>query len=228
MIRTVFFDLDDTLLDFHAAERAALTATLRELGIDPAPAVLSRYSEINRSFWQLLERGGITRAELKVQRYAQLFEELGQSASPQEAAHRYEGHLSEGHWFIPGAQELLLRLYGRMDLYLVTNGSLAVQRGRLKSAGIGKYFRGIFISEELGCNKPSREYFERCFAQIPDFSPEDSILVGDSLTSDIQGGKNAGLRTVWFNPAGLPNPSGPQPDYEVHTLKEAGDLLLGL
>ena len=104
-----------------------------------------------------------------------------------EAAHTYETLLAQGHYFIDGAEELLETLYGQYRMYLVTNGTLSVQKGRLKSSGISRYFESIFISEELGYNKPGREYFNCCFSRIPDFHKETSVIVGDSLTSDIQG-----------------------------------------
>ena len=119
-------------------------------------------------------------------------------------------------------------LYQKYNLYLVTNGTAAVQRSRLKSAGLKKYVQGIFISEEMGSNKPAKEYFDRCFGQIPGFRKEETVIIGDSLTSDIQGGKNAGIRTIWFNPGRLPNDSGPAADYEIASLREIGPLLRGI
>ena len=154
-------------------------------------------------------------------------------ASPEQAAAAYESLLGIGHYFMEGAQELLLELRGRYRLYLVTNGTAAVQHGRLKSADLPKYFEDIFISEEIGFNKPDVRYFERCFERIPDFKKKNAVIVGDSLSSDIQGGVNAGLRTVWFHPAGaagVPQETAgggdvPLPDWEIRKLSELPGLL---
>lgn len=201
-IDTILFDLDDTILDFKKAERAALKKTLLELGIEPEERILQRYSEINQAQWKLLELGKLVRSEVKLRRYRLLFEEFGIKESAERAAKIYETQLGIGHYFVDGAEEMLLELSGKCRLYLVTNGTACVQKGRIASAGIGHYFQDIFISEEIGFNKPDREFFERCFAKIPDFRKENTIIVGDSLSSDILGGINAGIQTVWFNPAG--------------------------
>lgn len=227
-IKTILFDLDNTLLDFNKAESIALAKTLTELGIEPTDAIIRRYSEINLAQWKLLEQGKITRAEVKRRRYQLLFEELGVAYEPDRANAIYEEQLAIGHFFIEGAPELLKNLYQQYDLYLVTNGTARVQHGRLQSAGIEKYLKGIFISEEIGCDKPSRTYFDKCFAQIPAFCREETILVGDSLSSDIQGGKNAGIRTVWFHSPEIQNHTQIIPDYEIHKLSELQTLLLSL
>ena len=116
-------------------------------------------------------------------------------------------------------------LYGRYRLYLVTNGTTCVQKGRIASAGIAKYFEEIFISEEIGYDKPSARFFEYCFSRIPDFSRDRAVIVGDSLTSDIQGGINAGIRTIWFNPKGQADDADIRPDLVVGSLSEIPALL---
>lgn len=227
-IKTILFDLDNTLFDFNRAERGALIKTLERLGIEPTDAIVKRYSEINLSQWKLLEQGRLTRDGVKQRRYRLLFEELGVDCDPQKANAVYEEQLAIGHYFVEGAPGLLEALYGHYDLYLVTNGTAKVQYGRLQSSGIEKYFKNIFISEEIGYDKPSREYFEKCFSQIPDFCKEETIIVGDSLSSDIQGGKNAGIITVWFNPSAALNDTPILPDHEIHKLSEMEKLLSSL
>ena len=182
MVETLFFDLDNTLLDFNRAERAAIAKTLKSFHIAPEPSVLKRYSELNLAQWKLLEQGKITRDQVKLRRFRLLFAELNVDVPAKEAAHTYETLLAQGHYFIDGAEELLETLYGQYRMYLVTNGTLSVQKGRLKSSGISRYFEDIFISEELGYNKPGREYFDCCFSRIPDFHKETAVIIGDSLT----------------------------------------------
>lgn len=225
MLRTIFFDLDDTILDFRRAEAEALSKTLLRFDLDPAPAVLERYHVINAAQWKLLEEGKITRPQVLLGRFIILLEELGFHGSPQAVCDVYEAHLGQGHFFLPGAPELLAELAPQYDLYLATNGTAHIQRSRLESAQIAPYFKGIFISQEMGANKPSLAFFHACFDAIPGFDPALSLMVGDSLSSDIRGARSAGLRTCWFNPHGDP----PQPeipaDYEIKALEELPELL---
>lgn len=225
MIKTVLLDLDNTILDFNQAERAAFTKALRQMGTEPTEEMIGRYSVLNLAQWKLLEQGKLTRDQVKVRRYQLLFEEYHLDYSAEEMAKIYENNLGIGHYFVDGAEELLVALAEKYDLYLVTNGTAKVQEGRLASAGIGKYFKEVFISEHIGFNKPSREYFDACLAQIPGFDREESILIGDSLTSDIQGGINAGVRTIWFHPEGEENHTDIRPDYEVSSLAKIPDLI---
>lgn len=225
MIKTVFFDLDDTLLDFARAEREALTRAFCRFAIDPAPEVLDRYHELNRQQWELLEEGKLTRPQVLLRRFDLLFAELGVDRSSRQVCDAYETFLAQGHWFIPGALELLKTLSPRYELYLASNGAAAVQRSRLESAGILPYFKGAFISEEVGFDKPSPAFFSACFAAIPGFSRETALMVGDSLTSDIRGGLNAGIRTCWFAPHGAAPRPDIVPDYRITALEQLTELL---
>ncbi|MDD3796912.1 MAG: YjjG family noncanonical pyrimidine nucleotidase [Lachnospiraceae bacterium] len=227
MIKNIFFDLDDTILDFHKAEHIAVKKTLEELGIAATQELLDRYSVLNEQQWKLLELGSLTREEVKVRRYTLLFQEISSDASPEKAALTYEEFLSHGHYFIEGAEEMLRHLSKNYRLYLASNGFAYVQRGRLKSAGIEKYFDNIFISEEIGANKPGKDFFDYCFRQIPEFKKEESLIVGDSLTSDIKGGINAGITTVWFRKKQAPAAKAPEirPDFTIHHLSELNEVL---
>lgn len=225
MIRNVLFDLDDTLFDFHKAEKIALTKTLVHFGIDPTEETLALYSTINAAHWKRLELGEISREEVKVGRYRELFETIGVECDPVKATAYYESMLAIGHYFMPGAPELLGELYRKYRLYIVSNGTAKVQEGRIGSSGITKYMDGIFISQILGANKPDKQFFDICFAEIPDFSLSETVIIGDSLSSDIKGGINAGITTVWFNPKGIENDSDIKPDYTIKELSEVPGLL---
>ncbi len=225
MLKTVLFDLDDTILDFTRAEARALRRTLTEADAPADDIVLSRYHQINAAQWELLEEGVLTREQVLLGRFDIRVGELGLVRSAREVCDRYVGYLAEGHWFIPGAEALLEALAPRYELYLASNGAAEVQYKRLESAGITRYFRKIFISGELGADKPSPAFFEKCFAAIPGFSRKSAVMVGDSLTSDIRGGRDAGLRTCWFNPHGKPARADIVPDYEISALEQLPPLL---
>lgn len=233
MIRNILLDLDDTILDFHKAEHIALAKTLKSFGLEPSQAIMDRYSEINQWHWKQLELGLLTRKEVLVGRYRQLFDEHSIDVPAEDAQALYEKNLSIGHYFIPGAEELLERLYGKYRLYLASNGTAVVQHGRLESSGIEKYFDKIFISEEIGADKPSTEFFEAAFSAIPDFKKSETVMIGDSLTSDIKGGIASGIHTVWFNPRGKKNETLFSatpiiPETEIKSLKEIDALMLEL
>ena len=225
MIRNVLFDLDDTLFDFHKAEKIALTKTLVHFGIDPTEEILALYSTINAAHWKRLELGEISREEVKVGRYRELFKTIGVECDPVKATAYYESMLAIGHYFMPGAPELLEELYRKYRLYIVSNGTAKVQEGRIGSSGIAKYMDGILISQILGANKPDKQFFDICFAEIPDFSLSETVIIGDSLSSDIKGGINAGITTVWFNPKGIENDNNIKPDYTIKELSEVPGLL---
>lgn len=225
MIKTVFLDLDDTILDFHKSEREAIKSTLTHLGIDAKEEVLARYSEINKTCWERLERGEYTREEVLLNRFKLLFLELGLDTDPKIAKCEYEERLANTCHFVDGAIELLENLKGKYDLYITSNGTKRVQTKRLELADISKYFEEIFISEDIGANKPNIAFFERVFSKIKGFDKSKAIIVGDSLSSDILGGINAGILTCLFNPKKKPNATEIKPDYEINSLDQLTKLL---
>lgn len=225
MIRTIFLDLDDTLLDFGAAESVAIAKTFRELGLDPTADLIARYSQLNKLQWEAFERGELSRERVLIRRFELLFAELGLPFDAETTEARYRTHLGVGHYFIDGAEDLLAYLAPKYDLYLASNGVAATQYTRLESAGISHYFKEIFISETTGHHKPERAYFDYCFSRIPDFDPACALIIGDSLTSDIRGGINAGIRTCWFNPLRKPRSNKICPDYEIAALSDLYEIL---
>ena len=224
MIEFLLLDLDDTILDFHKAERIALSKTFRDFGLEPREEVLELYHKINKWHWEQLELGVMTRDQVLVGRFDRLFQELRMEVDAAACMKRYEHNLSIGHYFLPGAEEAVKKLHEKYRLFLVSNGTATVQHGRLTSAGLYPYFEQVFISQNIGYNKPDKAYFDRCFERIPGFVPEKALMVGDSLTSDIKGGINAGLKTVWVNPAHKPC-GDIRPDYEIEGLSQLEALL---
>ena len=225
MIEFLFLDLDDTILDFHKAERIALGKTIRQFGVEPTEEVLHRYHLINKWHWEQLELGTLTRAEVLTGRFKMLFAELGLDVDPEKMQAGYEHNLSIGHWFLPGAEEAVDELSKKYRLFLASNGTAVVQKGRMTSANLYRFFEKVFVSQEIGHNKPSKAYFDACFAQIPDFDPAKAMIVGDSLSSDIKGGNNAGIRTCWVNPNHAPRNPEIHVDYEIEALSQLPGLL---
>ena len=228
MFEFLFLDLDDTILDFQKAEHVALSKTLREFGLEPTEDVLKRYNLINKAHWEALERKEMTREQVLVGRFQVLFAEMGIAAEPVTVARTYEHNLGIGHYFLPGAEEAVASLHKKYKLYLASNGTASVQKGRMTSANLYRFFEEVFVSQELGANKPSLEYFEKCFARIPDFDKSKAIIVGDSLTSDILGGQNAGIATCWVNPHHKARREDIRVDYEIEALSQLECLLENL
>ena len=224
MIEFLFLDLDDTILDFHKAERIALSKTIREFGVEPTEEVLNRYHYINKWHWEQLEKGLMTRDEVLQKRFGALFQQLGVQADEAACAKIYEKNLSIGHYFLPGAEEAVDSLSKKYRLFLASNGTASVQKGRMTSANLYRFFETVFVSQEIGHNKPSKAYFDACFASIEGFDPAKAMIVGDSLSSDIKGGINAGIKTVWVNPNHL-DCGDIRPDYEIEALHQLEKLL---
>ena len=221
----VLLDLDNTILDFNKAEHRALGLALKAQGLPFNDEIAVLYHEINNRHWEMLENGILTREQVLVQRYEALFRALGVHGDAKRTQALYEGYLSEGHWFIPGAEEMLRTLAGKYRLFICSNGTQCVQDGRIRSAGIAPYFEKIFISEHMDGNKPEKCFFDQCFREIPGFDRSRAIILGDSLTSDIRGGVNAGILSCWFNPNGRENTGPIKPDYEIRALAEFDGLL---
>ena len=198
----ILLDADDTLLDFKLAEKTAILETLSYFGLPTNGEVISKYSEINKNCWKMLERREITKPQLKVFRFAELCRTYSFDADPTELARCYEQKLSEQAFVIDGAVDFCRRLSEKCDVYLITNGIKAVQTGRLTGSGLLPYVKKIFISEDVGFEKPDVRYFDFVASEIDNFSKERALVVGDSLSSDIAGGINFGLDTCWYNPFG--------------------------
>ena len=225
MYEFLFIDLDDTILDFKRAEREAIPRTIREFGVEPTEEVLARYHVINRWHWEQLELGKLTRKEVTENRFGVLFEELGVAADKGACARAYAETLARSHFWIPGAEEALQALQGKYRLFIASNGTASVQRRRMDSADLYRFFEDVFVSQEMGANKPAPAFFEACFARIPGFDRRKAMIVGDSLTSDIRGGNNAGIATCWVNPEGKPRDPEIRVDHEIKSLAELPGLL---
>ena len=225
MIEFLLIDLDDTILDFHKAERIGLENTLRHYGVEPTEETIALYLQINAAHWRALEQGQMTRKQVNEGRFETLFRQLGREVDGAECAAYYLSQLALTHDYLPGAEEAVKALSKKYRLFVASNGNSVVQFPRLEQSGLNNYIEKAFISEALGENKPSKAYFDLCIAQIPGFDPAKAMMVGDSLTSDIQGGINAGIPTCWVNTFGKENTTAIHPDYEISSLTELETLL---
>ena len=225
MIKYLLIDLDDTILDFHKAERIGLENTLRHYGVEPTDETVGLYKEINQAHWQALEKGEMNRKQVNEGRFVTLFRHLGREVDGAECAAYYLSQLALTHDYLPGAEAAVAELSKKYRLFIASNGNSSVQYPRLAASGLNDYVEKAFISEALGENKPSKAYFDLCFAQIPGFDPAKAMMVGDSLSSDIQGGINAGIPTCWVNPSRKENTSSIKPDYEIESLAQLDAIL---
>ncbi len=221
-------DADETIFDFLSAERTALTRTLAIYGITADDRMIALYSEINLSCWKMLERGEITRDELQPMRFKRFFDRMGTPVDdPSDVNEAYKRELSRCGFLLPGALDFLRKLHKRCRIYLATNGLTVVQRGRLSDSPILPYIDGAYISEEIGVQKPERAYFDYIFRDLHVTDRSRVCIIGDSLTSDMAGGRNAGITTVRYLGRLEPEHS-PLCDYEIRDYDEFFDILSGM
>ena len=222
----LLFDLDHTLLDFDAAEDVALSHLLKEEGVEDIQAYKDYYVPMNKALWKDLELKKITKQELVNTRFAKLFAHFGIEKDGAYLAERYQFFLSKQGQIFPGVEDLLKKLIHQgYELYAATNGITAIQTGRLAQSGIAPFFKEIFISEQLHTQKPDAAFYEKIGARISNFDKKNALMIGDSLSADIQGGNNAGIDTVWYNPDHLENNTQAQPTYEVDSYQALLEIL---
>ncbi len=221
----LLFDADGTLFDYDRAEAFALRKTFEELELEFEARYAEVYRRINAQIWLDFEAGKITQQRLRTRRFELLFDAVGISCDPVEFSRLYLGYLAQGTDLIDGAEDVLDSLSGRVGLLIVTNGIADVQRPRFARSSVGQHFSDVVISEEVGTAKPDPAFFEVAFARMGFPRKEDVLIVGDSLSSDIQGGLNYGIDTCWFNPQGKTNGSGVVAHYEIRELKELLELV---
>lgn len=223
--KILLFDIDDTILDFKKGEDAALSSLFREMNLEDIDAVKEDYKVINHALWLDLELGKITSKYVLDNRFSLLFQKYNQTVDGNYLESRYRYYLGLQHELIDGSKELLISLYPDYKMYVVSNGISKTQYQRLKDADLEEYFIKIFISEDIGYQKPMTEFFTAVKNQIPDFKPEETLLIGDSLTADILGGLQAGIDTCWFNPNQKLNHTEVKPTYEIQSLKDLYRIL---
>ena len=221
---TVYFDLDNTLLDFTAAQASAISELLPLHGLKVTPEYISIYSDSNLMYWELFERGEIKREEIFEGRFKEFLKRTNLKGDTAKMSKDYFSLLAKGHDVLPGAVEILEYVRGKGYIVCATtNGVALTQYKRLKDSGIQRCFDYVFISEETGHQKPEKEYFDFVMANSPEKDRKKIIIVGDSLTSDIQGGINAGIDTCWLNPRA--KKTALNPTYEIRNISQLKDIL---
>ena len=222
MIKTILWDVDGTLLDFKAAESAAIKSLFEEFSLGTCSEnMLQRYSQINSSYWQRLEANEITKPQVLVGRFQQFFGEIGvNTAIAEEFNRQYQIRLGDTVVYRDNSIDIIKKLRGKIKQYVVTNGTIVAQKKKLRLSGLGDLMDGIFISDEIGVEKPNRAFFDAVFNTVQPENLSEVIIVGDSLTSDIRGGNNAGILTCWYNPEQKPQPQDYRIDYVISDLHQ--------
>lgn len=228
--RILLWDIDGTILDFDAAERAAIRKGFATKGLGTCTdEMLADYSSINAKYWKMLERGEMSKPDILVGRFKEFFLKYKIDPACAEAFNsQYQIDLGDTICFHENAYDLLKQFSQNHKQYAVTNGTALAQHRKLDRSGLNQIFDDVFISDELGVEKPNKGFFDLAFdrirLQIGDFSTADVLIIGDSLTSDIRGGNNAGISTCWYNPKQVENTLDVQVDYNIASLEELRNI----
>ena len=226
-IKVVLWDVDGTLLNFKAAEKAAINTCFEIHGLGICTdEMLAQYSEINHGYWKRLERGEMTKQEILVGRFAEFFEKQGLDVSKASAFNEdYQIKLGDTVCFEENAMEVIHALKRVVKQYAVTNDTRVDQKRKLANSGLDQHLEKAFISDEIGIEKPMLGFFDAVWEEIGEYPKDEVIIIGDSLTSDMQGGVNAGILTCWYNPNGMKNTSGLKLDYEIQNLAQVLEII---
>ena len=225
-ITTILWDVDNTLLDFNYSMRNALKLCFRMVGKTITEEMIDRCAQINEGWWKRLERGEVTKEQLLNGRFIDFFKEYGLTDIDVDSFRKeYQINLGNIYSFRDDSLTICKALQTKLEQYVVTNGVASTQRNKLCLSGFSDVMKGFFISEEIGFHKPSREFFEACFKQIPEKDRSRILIVGDSLSSDIRGGNQAGIQTCWYNPTERVLEDGYSVDYEISDLHQIYDIL---
>ena len=223
----ILFDADNTLLDFDAAENKALADTLRNYGIEPDAETVQTYRTINEELWRQLEKGQIRREKLMNERFTRFLKAVDAAGSGAEMNRFYLDQLStHPDLAAPNVLDVMKELSEVATLAVVTNGFDRVQSRRVAESGLLNFVEDVFVSEKMDSEKPNRKIFDAALRSLGVENREHVLMVGDSLSSDVQGGVNAGLDTCWYNPHHAENPGKVCPTYEIANLEELYQLVM--
>ena len=224
MFKTLFMDADDTIFDFGAAQRAALFATFDALDLPLTEEEYKLYDAINLRHWKKLERGETTKQRLIYERFEDLYSAIGKPGDVVKTEDLYQNFLGEQAFWLPGAKEGVEKLSNRYEIYILTNGYASSQLNRVRKSGLRAFVKDVYVSEAVGYNKPDKAYYDYCLAHSG-ADKGQTLCIGDSLTSDIQGAINAGIKTLWCNFSFAPTPPTPI-DFIVYSWDDILSILL--
>lgn len=220
-ITTILWDVDGTLVDFNESEKASMRQCLEKYGVSVDEKQLQCYHQCNRSYWKQFEKKEIPKTRVYIGRFEDFFRYLNvEHIDPQEFNEAFQKALADSVVLYDYALELCTALSKTYRQYVVTNGSMVAQNGKLRRSGLSDLMDGIFISEEMGTEKPSKTFFNFCAERIPNYCTQETMVIGDSLTSDMAGGNNAGIICCWYNPSSEKVPSELHIDYNIGSLRE--------
>lgn len=226
MITTVFLDIDNTLLDFDLCAKQSMQESAKEFNIEYTDALFETFKVINTDLWRRIEKGTLTREELFKIRWNTIFREVGIEADGVEFEHRFRYHLADAAVPVENSYEILDYLFAKYRIFAASNATKEQQFKRLAIADMLKYFEDVFVSKDLGADKPSKDFFQGCFDRVEGLKKEEVIMIGDSITADIKGGNDYGLTTCWLNRKGEKSENyGVAPDYEITSLLELKNIL---
>ncbi|MBF6626499.1 noncanonical pyrimidine nucleotidase, YjjG family [Aerococcaceae bacterium zg-BR9] len=227
MYHHIFFDLDDTLFDFKKSQRFAFKALTEKIGLTDSDRLFHRFEKYNHALWKQLEQGLITKDVLLAQRFPNFFNDYTDHLPADNLDDFFRSQLAVSGDLIERSISLLEKLKAAdKKIYAASNGVYLTQMERLEKTGLLPFFDEIFISEQLGVSKPNSNFFLRCFDEIKDFDLKRAIMIGDSLTSDIQGANSVQLATCWMNPSQLIAPDNYKINYEIQQLSDLENILL--
>lgn len=224
-MKLVFIDVDDTLLDFEECSKYAIKRCCKDADIEYSDDIYKVFRPHNDRLWEKIEDGSLTKDELYGMRWTHIFDVLGINCDGLKFEENFRYYASLSAVPVKGAVDILEYLHGKYILCTASNASYERQYGRLKQADMLKYFDKLFASGDVGCQKPMPLFFERCMAHFPEISKDDTVIIGDSLTADIKGGNNYGIRTIWFNRQRKPHTEDMIPDCTVYDLCEIKNIL---
>lgn len=229
MIKVLLWDIDGTLLDFLAAEKVAIKKCFAVCNLgECTDEMIARYSKINRKYWEMLERGEITKPQVLVGRFEEFFASEGiVTDCASEFNKEYQFRLGDTICFCDDGYELVKSLKGQVKQYAVTNGTKVAQDRKLTKSGLIELFDDIFISEVVGVEKPGIGFFDKVWEKIGRYESDEVMIIGDSLTSDMKGGNNVGILCCWYNPNGTVNDKGVRVDYEIDNLQKVKEIIFG-
>ena len=225
--RYLLWDIDGTILNFELAERAAIRSLFDRFKLgDCSDEMLMYYSQINKRYWQLMESGKIKKDKMLVERFIEFFSYKGINADiAAEFNKEYQIALCDTIVFNDDAMDIIKHQKKTCKIIIVTNGTEVVQEKKLERSGLNDIVDNVFISELVGFEKPNIKFFEKVILEVGIKDLKEALIIGDSLTSDIQGGHNIGIDTCWYNPKNEENTTLLSPIYTIRNLHELENII---